>query len=209
MASGLFELAEKIRGILAAKAQPVVEETSPSLSPEEYIQLHRQKQNDIIKRETLERMMRDIEKSGFFKKEKLPYLAKIITRVGGYNNDPFSYEDCLFYEEKEALKIDTDHKVSREMVECMTEKGLRQKDPHNIVPVIYYMNYFAVGRKYKLLELKGRGVKAVEIVNAGGELDCRAIEKYKGVFPIDKVPVLPAPRCDAVYCRCDYAAHDL
>jgi hypothetical protein len=49
----------------------------------------------------------------------------------------------------------------------------------------------------------------VEIVNVGGELDCKAIEKQKGVFPIDKVPVLPLLRCTAAYCRCDYAAHDV
>jgi hypothetical protein len=208
MAGGLFDIASKIRELLAVKAQSVVEDDPPAMSPEEYVQLSRQKQNDLIKKETLERMMRDIEKSGFFKTEKLPHLAKIITKVGGYNNDPFSYEDCLYFEEKEVLKIDTDHKVSREMVECMTGKGLAQKDPHNIIPVIYYMNYFAVGRKYKLLELKARGVKMVEVVNIGGELDCEAIEKYKGVFPIDKVPVLPLPRCDAAYCRCEYAARD-
>jgi hypothetical protein len=208
MAGGLLEIAAKIREILDAKPRNAAEEDSPAVSPEDYIQLSRQKQNDIIKKETLERMIRDIEKSGFFKEEKLPHLAKIIAGVGGYNNDPFSYKDCLYYEEKEALHIETDHKVSREMVECMTGKGLARKDPRNIIPVIYYMHYFAVGRKYKLLELKARGVKMVEIVNAGGELDCKAVEKQKGVFPIDEVPVLPLPRCGAAYCRCDYAAHD-
>jgi hypothetical protein len=208
MAGGLFEIATKIREILNAKAQAAVEDSLPSISPDDYVQLSRQKQNDMIKKETLERMVRDIEKSGYFKEEKLPHLAKIITKVGGYNNDPFSYEDCLFYEEKEALKIETDHKVSREMVDCMTAKGLAQKEPHNIIPVIYYMNYFAVGRKYKLLELRARGVTMVEIVNIGGELDCKAIERHKRVFPIAEVPFLPLPKCDAPYCRCDYVAHD-
>jgi hypothetical protein len=153
-------------------------------------------------------MMRDIERSGFFRQDKLPHLEKIITKVGGYNNDPFSYEDCLYYEEKKALHIETDHKVSREMVECMSPRGLTQKDPQNIIPVIYYMNYFAAYRKYGLIELKARGVKMVKIVNMGGDQDCKSVQKFKGVFPIDKVPALPLPRCDAAYCRCEYAAHE-
>jgi hypothetical protein len=208
MAGGLFEMASKIRDILGGKSQPELEISLPSINPEAYIRLSPQQRDALIRKETLEMMMRDIKKSGFFKEEKLPHLEKIIPKVGGYNNDPFSYEDCLFYEEKEALKIATDHKVSREMVDCMTEKGLSQKNPHNIIPVIYYMNFFAVSRKYKVLELKARGVKMVKIVNTGGKLDCKAIKRHERIFPIDRIPVLPLPRCDSPCCRCDYTAYE-
>jgi hypothetical protein len=152
--------------------------------------------------------MKDIEVSGFFKPEKLPLLEKIIPKIGGYNNDPFSYADCLSDDEKMALHINTEHKVSREMVDCMSEKGLAQQDPRNIIPIIYYMNFFAVSRKYKLLELKARGVKTVKIENLGGTLDCKAIGPHEKVFPIDQVPVLPLSQCDAPYCRCEYVPWD-
>jgi hypothetical protein len=173
-----------------------------------YLETAPYKKNEIVRKEALECIMKDIEVSGFFKLEKLPLLEKIIPKIGGYNNDPFSYADCLSDDEKKALHIDAEQKVSREMVECMTEKGLAQPDPRNIIPVIYYMNYFAISRKYKLLELKARGVKKIKIENMGGDLDCKAIEAHERVFAIDKVPVLPLPQCDAPYCRCEYVPCD-
>jgi hypothetical protein len=209
MSNAFSEIAQKLREILSAKSTPgVLDDSPPAVSPEVYIGLIPPQKNEIIRNETLERMMRDIESCGFFKPEKLSALRTIIKKVGGYNNDPFSYDDCLLFEEKEQLHIDTDHKVSREMVDCMTPKGLAQRDPHNIIPAIYYMNFFAVARKYKLIEFRARGVQTVEIVNLGGDLDCKAITKFKRVYPLDKVPPLPLPRCDAPYCRCEYVARD-
>jgi hypothetical protein len=210
MANAFSDIAQKLREILYAKSSSpsALDDSPPAVSPEAYIRLIPPQKNDIIRNETLERMMRDIESCGFFKAEKLPALKTIIRKVGGYNNDPFSYVDCLLFEEKEQLHIDTDHKVSREMVDCMTPKGLAQRDPHNIIPAIYYLNFFAVTRKYQLIELRAKGVQTVEIVSLGGELDCKAITKLKRVYPLDKVPRLPLQNCDALYCRCEYVAHD-
>jgi hypothetical protein len=210
MANTFSEIARKIRDILSAKAinPDAFNDSPPAVSPDVYMGLTPPKKNDIIRNETLERMMRDIESCGFFKPEKFADLKLIIRKVGGYNNDPFSYEDCLLFAEKEELRIDTDHKVSREMVECMTPKGLSQRDPHNIIAAIYYMNFFAVTRKYQLLELRARGVRNVEIISLGGDLDCRAVGKAKRKYPLEEVPLLPLSRCDAPYCRCEYAACD-
>jgi hypothetical protein len=210
MANAFSEIAQKLREILSAKSSNsnAIDDSPSAVSPEVYMGLIPPQKNEIIRNETLERMIGDIESCGFFKPEKLPALKTIIRKVGGYNNDPFSYDDCLLFEEKEQLHIDTDHKVSREMVDCMTPRGLAQRDPHNIIPAIYYMNFFAVTRKYKLIELRARGVQTVEIVNLGGELDCKAITKFKRIYPLDKVPLLPLAQCDAPYCRCEYVAHD-
>jgi hypothetical protein len=206
----LFETARKIRDILTEKALSGDRQTAVSAAKylAGYLETDPQKKNEIIRKEALECIMKDIEASGFFKAEKLPLLEKIIPKIGGYNNDPFSYNDCLSDEEKKALNIDTEYKVSREMVDCMSEKGLAQKEPRNIIPVIYYMNYFAVSRKYKLLELKARGVKKVKIEQVGDNLDCKAIESFERIFPIDQAPALPLPRCDAPYCRCEYGPCD-
>jgi hypothetical protein len=202
----LFEIAKKIREILAEKAQS--EGRASSLSAAKYLagylEANPMKKNEILRKETMEGMMEDIKNCGFFRPEKYEFLEKIIPKVGGYNNDPFSYSDCLNDEEKEALHIDTEYKVSREMVECLNEHGLAQKDPRNIIPIIYYMNYFAVGRKYKLLEFKARDIQNVKIVCAGGDMDCKAIEGVKENFTLDSVPALPLPECDAPYCRCEY-----
>jgi hypothetical protein len=210
VADNLFEIAKKIRTILAEKAQSEGRDSSLSAAKylAGYLEANPMKKNEILRKETLEGMMEDIKNCGFFRPEKYELLERIIPKVGGYNNDPFSYSDCLNDEEKEALHIDTEFKVSREMVECMNEYGLEQKDPRNIIPVIYYMNYFAVGRKYKLLEFKARDVQKVKIVNAGGELDCRAVEGVKRFFSLDSVPELPLPECDAPYCRCEYVPAD-
>jgi hypothetical protein len=210
MTGNLFEIAKKIREILTEKAQREGRQSSMSTAKylAAYLEANPAKQNEILRKETLEGMMADIKDSGFFKPEKYPQLEKIITKVGGYNNDPFSYNDCLTDEEKRALHIDIEHKVSREMAECMNELGISQPDPRNIIPVIYYMNYFTVGRKYKLIEFKARGVQKVKIVTVGGNLDCKAIDAHERVFPLTAAPLLPLPECDAPYCRCEYAPCD-
>jgi hypothetical protein len=206
MAADFLDLAKKVREVLATKRDG--DDIKSLVSAAAYVVLNPRERNEIIRKETLARMVRDVEKSGYFKQEKLPHLEKILAKVGGYNNDPFSYNDCLSVEEKEALHMNPEHKVSREMVECLSEKGLAEKEPNSIIPVIYYMNFFAVSRKYKLIELRARGVTQVEITNLGGELDCEAIQNIERVYPIGEAPVLPLPNCNAPYCRCDYAAHE-
>ena len=204
MAADLLALAKKVREVLATKQSN--EDVKSLISAAAYVVLNPRERNEIIRKETMAGMMRDIEKSGYFKPEKLSYIEKIIPKVGGYNNDPFSYNDCLSDEEKKALSFPVEYRVSREMVECMSEKGLSEEHPNQIIPIIYYMNFFAVGRKYKLIELRARGVTKVKIVNMVGDFDCQVVQTHEGVFPINEAPVLPLPGCTAVYCRCDFAA---
>jgi hypothetical protein len=210
MVGNLFEIARRIREILAEQAKKNGREASVAVAKylAAYVEANPPKKNEIIRKETLEGMMEDIKNSGFFKPEMYGVLEKIITKVGGYNNDPFSYDDCLSDGEKAALHIDTEHKVSRQMVECMSETGLAQKDPRNIIPIMYFMNFFAVSRKYNLFALKARGVKKIKIVSMGGELDCEAVKTEGGIFPIDGAPDLPLPQCNAPYCRCEYVPCD-
>jgi hypothetical protein len=206
MAADFLELAKKVREVLATKRSG--DDVKSLVSAAAYAVLNPSERNEIVRKETLAGMMRDIEKSGYFKPEKLSHMEKIIPKVGGYNNDPFSYTDCLSDEEKAALRLNPEHKVSREMVECMSEKGMAEPNPRHIVPIIYFMNYFSVSRKYKLIELRARGVTTVRISNLGGELDCEAIEYIERVYPINAAPALPLPGCTAPYCRCDYVAHE-
>jgi hypothetical protein len=204
MAADFLELAKKVREILATRQAG--EDIKSLVSAANYVVLTPNERKDILRKEILARMMRDIEGSGYFKQEKLPHMEKIIPKIGGYFTDPFSYNDCLSDEEKEALHINPELKISREMVDCMNEKGLSEKDPRQIIPIIYYMNVFAVTRKYKLMELRTRGVTKVKIINMGGDLDCEEIKNHTGIYPINDVPVLPLPGCNAAYCRCDFEA---
>jgi hypothetical protein len=205
MAADFLELAKKVREVLATKYED--EDIKSLVSAANYVLLNPNERKDILRKEILTGMMRDIENSGYFKQEKLTYLEKIIPKIGGYFTDPFSYSDCLSDEEKTALHINPELKISREMADCMTEKGLSETDPRQLIPINYYMNVFSISRKYKLMDLRARGITQVKIVNMGGDLDCKEIEGHAGkVFPINHAPVLPLPGCNAPYCRCDFEA---
>jgi hypothetical protein len=203
MAADFLELAKKVREVLATKQSG--EDVKSLVDAANYVVLNPNERNDVLRKEVFAKMTRDIENSGYFKQEKLPYVEKVIPKIGGYLSDPFSYNDCLSDEEKAAFHINPEFKISREMAECMTEKGLSEADPRQIIPIIYYLNFFTIKRKYKLMELRARGVTKVKIVSMGGELDCGEIKDSAGkVFSIGDVPALPLPGCSAPYCRCDF-----
>jgi hypothetical protein len=206
MAADFLELAKKVREVLATRRTG--EDIKSLVSAANYVVLTPNERKDILRKEILAGMMRDIKSSGYFKEEKLPYVEKIIPKIGGYFTDPFSYNDCLSDEEKNALHLNPELKISREMADCMSEKGLAEKDPRQIIPIIYYMNVFSVSRKYKLMELRTRGVTKIKIVNMGGDLDCEEIKGHSGIYPIAEPPVLPLPGCDAAYCRCDFEEYE-
>jgi hypothetical protein len=205
MAADFLELARKVREVLATKHAG--EDIKSLVSAANYVALNPNERKDVLRKEIFAGVSRDIEKSGYFKSEKIEHMEKIITKIGGYLTDPFSYNDCLTDEEKTALNINPEFKISREMADCMSEKGLAEADPRQIVPIIYYMNVFSISRKYKLMELRARGVLKVKIINMTGDLDCKEIEGYTDkIYPINDVPDLPLSKCDAPYCRCDFEA---
>jgi hypothetical protein len=205
MDADFLELAKKVREVLATKQAG--EDVKSLVDAANYVVLNPNERNTLLRKEVFAGMMRDIEHSGYFKQEKVSYMEKVIPKIGGYLTDPFSYNDCLSDEEKAAFHIKPELKISREMADCMSEKGLAEKDPRQIVPIIYYMNFFNISRKYKLMELRTRGVTKVKIVSMGGDLDCEEIKGHAAkIFSLNNVPVLPLPGCNAPYCRCDFDA---
>jgi hypothetical protein len=207
MDANFLELAKKVREVLAGRQAG--EDVKSLVSAANYVVLNPNERKDMLRKEILAGVMRDIENSGYFKQEKLSYLEKIIPKIGGYFTDPFSYNDCLSDEEKTALHINPELKISREMADCMTEKSFSEPDPRQIIPIIYYMNVFSISRKYKLLELRARSVTKVKIVNMGGDLDCEKIKDLNArIFPINNVPSMPLPGCSAPYCRCDFEPYE-
>ncbi|MDR2314467.1 MAG: hypothetical protein LBE02_08030 [Spirochaetaceae bacterium] len=206
MAVDFLELAKKVREVLSTRHTG--EDIRSLVAAANYVVLTPNERKDILRKEILAGMMEDIKESGYFKPEKFLHMEKIIPKIGGYFTDPFSYNDCLSDEEKEARHINPEFKISREMADCMTEKALAEKDPRHIVPIIYYMNLFNISRKYKLMELRARGVVKIKIVSMGGELDCEEIKNHTGIYSINDPPTLPLPNCGAAYCRCDFEAYE-
>ena len=153
----------------------------------------------------------EIKSCGLFKPEKVQFLTDKINEMAkrGYEyNDPFSYEDCLALEEKKALGLNTRKKFSRELIDCLSPKGLQYDEPREILKNIWLKNYFAVYRKHDLEKLKKLGTKTVEI-SCGYGLACEPVKRIEKVWLIENVPELPLPDCTAVYCSCSYQRNKL
>jgi hypothetical protein len=147
--------------------------------------------------------------SAFFKQDKIPEILKRIRDTDEYSNNIFSYDDCLSLEEKKSLGLETRRKYPREMLDFMTDLGLKHDDPQGIISNIYYQADHKIQRKKELDRLKAAGFKTVKIEDCGDQRDCKAIKRLKKVWPIDEVPELPLPNCKADYCRCTYIAHNI
>ena len=181
------------------------DEIGIELSPEQ------EKREEEKYHEIAEQTISALEASGYFKADYLPVLAaKIRERtVPGYRySDPFDKKDCLTLEEKKQLSLNTRAKYSRELINGLTEKGLATEDPNELVKNTWLANFHKISRKYKLQELKKLGIQYVKIRTCEDERDCKAVKLCKKRWPIDEVPELPLPKCNAPYGRCDYAMAD-
>lgn len=176
-----------------------------TLSPE------KQKREDEKYNEVTEKTISDMESSGYFKPDCIPAIAKKIrekTDIGYRYYNPFDKKDCLTLQEKKDLGLNTREKYSRELINALTEKGLATENPNDLFQNIWQANFHKISRNYKLQELKDLGVQYVKIRTCEDERDCKAIKLCKKRWPIDEVPELPLPKCNAPYCRCDYAMAD-
>lgn len=161
--------------------------------------------------EITEQTISDMETSGYFKPDCIPAIAKKIhekTNIGYRYYNPFDKKDCLTLQEKKELGLNTREKYSRELINALTEKGLATEDPNDLFHNIWQANFHKISRKYKLQELRDIGVQYVRIRTCEDERDCKAVKLCKKRWPIDEVPELPLPKCNAPYCRCDYAMDD-
>ena len=176
-----------------------------TLSPE------KQKREDNKYKEISEKTIADIEASGYFKPEYLPVIAEKIrkkTKAGYRYVDPFDKKDWLRAKEKRDLGLDPKKSYTGELVKALSEKGLATEEPMDLIKNIWQANFHKISRDYKLQELRDLGVQYVKIRTCEDERDCKAIKLCKKRWPIDEVPELPLPKCNAPYCRCDYAMAD-
>lgn len=171
----------------------------------------RQKEEDQKYYEISEKTIADIEASGYFKPDYLPIIAKKIrekTKAGYRYTDPFDKKDWLKAKEKRELGLDPKKSYTWELLEALSEKGLATEEPTELVKNIWQANFHKTSRQYDLRRFKKLGVKYVKICTCEDTRDCKAIQRFKKRWPIDEVPELPLPICNAKYCRCRYAMDD-
>jgi hypothetical protein len=162
--------------------------------------------------EITNKVIEELGKSGFFKPEKISFIADKIRNTAAPGRGfsvTFSGDDLLSVDEKKSLGLNARQKYSREFIDCLTPSGLKHEEPKSIIEDTWYKHFHSVCRKYDILRFKNTGIKKVEIIDCGDERDCSKIKKLKKVWSIDEVPELPLPGCTAKYCRCSYAAKDI
>lgn len=177
------------------------------------IPLNKNQQNLELQKykEIAENTIITVNESGYFKSDFLPILSEMIysiTKPGCTYTDPFNKNACLSLEEKKDLGLNSRRKYSRELINGLTTKGLKAEDPNDLLKNIWFQNFHKISRKYELNRLKELGLKYVQILNCGDERDCKSVKHCKKRWPINEVPELPLPGCNADYCRCCYIADE-
>jgi hypothetical protein len=134
-------------------------------------------------REVADAIISDITNSGYFKPEKISFLAEKINKitVPGYGfRDPFSYDDSLSLDEKKALGLNTRQKFSREFIDCLSPSGLKHEDQKDIIKNIWYQNFGTINIKYGLLKMELTGLKLYVWETCGDERVCNACKVMDG-----------------------------
>jgi hypothetical protein len=197
---GLFDIFKKKSPALKVK-QPEIPKTWPPISQETI-----QKSKELA-----EAIIADISTSGFFKPEKIPELSDKIRTLAVYSlynfTDPFNYDNCLTLEEKRNYKFNTRQKISREMIEFMTEAGLSHDDPKNIIKNSHIRQSNIINNKYRAMmykeiqpETSGNslfsGYRFVSTLSTRTCLPCGVLDGK--IFDSHEMPNV----CLNEYCRC-------
>ena len=123
--------------------------------------LFKLKESEFIKmnNEIYEAVTKGFIESNYIKPELLPHIFEKIkeqlTQGFGFT-DVFSYDDCLSLEEKKSLNLPTKKKISREMMNSLTEEGKKLNDPKGTIEHIFWSPYNKIKKSYDLAEMKRR-----------------------------------------------------
>lgn len=186
----------------------------PALSPyglrmtEEETELERQSNEKI-----LNLLETRIKQSGYFRSDKLPELMRKLRAAtvpfGRVNTKAaFGREPFLTLQEKKSLGLNPRMKYSKEFIGCFETSVLGSIEPKSVLEHMHVDAFHRVSREKELQRLRELGFKKINILPVGDEGDCGAIKRNKKVFPINEVPELPLPDCDAPFCRCMYISAD-
>jgi hypothetical protein len=120
----------------------------------------------------------------------------------------FGREPFLTLQEKKALGLNPRMKYSKEFIGYFETSVLGSIEPKSMLEHMHLDAFHCVSRQKELQQLRELEFKKIEILPVGDEGDCDAIKRHKKVFPINEVPELPLPDCDAPFCRCMYISVD-
>lgn len=114
-------------------------------------------------------------------------------------------ENKLTKEEKKELGINTRLSITRELVEVLTNEGIRHENkPNNIIENIYHRSSTEKYRDDELIKMKELGIAQFTIMNCDDEGDCewsKSITNKK--FNIEEdINSLIKSNCKSPYCRC-------
>ena len=140
-----------------------------------------------MNKEIYDAVVQNFTEAGYIKSELLPQiLDKIKTGLcegAGFAN-VFSYDDCLTLEEKKSLSLPARKKISREMINSLSEEGRKLKDPKKTIEHLYYGVSSVIEKRYRLIEMKEElandpyllGYKLIAALDCGTCIICGAYD---------------------------------
>jgi hypothetical protein len=165
-----------------------------------------------LERQSIDDIMRLLEgtisASGYFRRETIPMLMATLKSgtapYARFNMDAiFKGDSFLSVEEKRSLGLNTRMKYSRRFLEYWNPASFQKIEPKSTLSCMYYGAFHRVSRKNAIESYKKLGfVKTIRIHPD----DCAQIKQAKKRHPIDRVPDLPLPECNAEFCRCSFEA---
>jgi hypothetical protein len=124
-------------------------------------------------------MITQIEKSSYFKHEKKQALIDLLKETSNLY-DPFPYDDCLTVAEKKALGLNTRLKLSRQMIDFLTEEGLKIENPKEIISTMYYQVCSKESAVKDKERMESAGLAMYVWETSGGERVCPACRVMDG-----------------------------
>ncbi|WP_258181376.1 hypothetical protein [Burkholderia multivorans] len=150
-----------------------------------------------------------IEASGFFVPEKIPELvSKVRGNIGLFQRSSTDGAtrggEPLSVEEKRALGLNTRMKYTREFIEFFRPEVLPTIEPKSLLAGMQDAVSFEVSRRRTLMRFLRVGGGFVTVEPFGDPDACAAVKRLRRRLPLEEVPELPLPKCDADVCRCTF-----
>ncbi len=153
-----------------------------------------------------------ISESDLFNPEKIDWIINIISNN---LNTSFNKIDLIIRttgeqlskDEKKALSIRTNAKISKRYFDSLTEKGKKNALGSAFIIVQRTLHKKSIIEQHEQCRNSGLTFE-VELCSPLDDRTCDAALKLNGTkFKFEDTPELPLDKCDADYCRCAFLYH--